>query len=374
MNQPKAKSICFLTQYDALGASSRIVVYDFLDTYRRAGFEVKVLPLIEGEDVYRILGDLAKAKTIGNMLRVLAVITVRFGKRYRHVMAAWRADVAFVQKDVLPFGLRWLLRFRQPNIIFEFDDPIWLPHPGSGGGVPVLGKLFAAYRKRLLIKMLKVAKLVIVDNESMRQFSLPYCSRTVVVNSPIDLTSYKIQPADQEELSFGWIGSPSTTYLLETTLTLLEPLASEFKFCVYNLGSAPLKSAFFPVHNIAWSQENELLYLPKFSVGLMPTDNQLFNQFRLSRKWLSYATAEVPTLATDSYLNRSILKQGVTGVLYNGDSAEDFTNQARILLSDAKLRRVIGRNAREEARLHYDKPIVGERYVALAERLLREEV
>jgi glycosyltransferase involved in cell wall biosynthesis len=354
---PKRPRVLFLTMYDEKGASSRLVVYQFLPVFEAKGFEVAVHPLITGE-VYGKLAALSLSKNPIRLAWALLALGISFRKRLRHVLDSRKFDLVVVQKDVLPFGLGRLLKWLQPNLILTFDDPIWLPHPGGGGDVPLVGPFLFWYRKRLLISLLRASRLAIVDNPRMREFCLPYCPDTRVLNSPVDVSHYSAPSTHGVRLAFGWIGSPNTSYLLERTIPFLEGLAEEFEFELYNLGSSPVSSDKFKIHNLQWSEENELKYLPRFSIGLMPMDQCTFSEFRLSRKWIIYGCAEVPTLASRNSLNPLVIRDGETGFLYGEGDAKEFQERAAALLKDPELRRRMGKAARKLIEENYDLPVV----------------
>ncbi len=365
------KRILFLTLYDESGASSRLAIYQFLPFFVDAGYDVEVRPLIEG-NAYKLLGALADSKSPLALTRVLFSIAMALPRRLSHINEARAFDAVVVQKDVLPLGLGWLLSRAQKNIVFEYDDPIWLPHPASGGQVKVLGPILSAYRKHCLIGMHRISRAIVVDSPKMLEFSKRYCENSHLLHAGIDLSSYPVRADENSETAFGWIGSPSTTYLLSSLIPWLEELAEKRRFRLYNIGSSPLYSSKFSIENIPWTPENELKYLPRFTVGLLPVDRTEFNLCRLSRKWLVYSAAEVPTLAADTEMNRFDIENGVTGLLYEQDQAADFVAQAERLLADDAMRKSLGRAARAKIARELNLPIVGRRFVAMVEAAIGE--
>lgn len=358
--------ILFLTLYDESGASSKVVIYQYLPFFEEAGYACTVRPLIERE-AYALQAELAAARGPLALARALARIARLLPKRVLHVMEAWKYDAVVVQKDVLPLGLSRLLALGQKRIIVELDDPIWLAHPASGGNVKFWGRLVAAYRARCLVRLLGFSRLAVVDSPRILDFTKRYCRNGVVLNSSIGLSRYTVERVPSDELGIGWIGSPATTHLLEQAVPWLEKLAAEFPIRLYNIGSSPLRSARLAIENIPWSLESELRHLGRFAVGLMPSDDLEFNLYRFSRKWLHYGAGRVPTLASDNGLNPLVVKDGVNGLLYRAGDVEDFLAQARRLLSDAALRDRLGAAARGIIEREYDLPIVGRAFVSLVE-------
>ncbi len=363
------KRLLFLTLYNESGASSRVAIYQFLPFFREAGYHVDVKPLLEG-DAYEFLGKLAGTRSPLVLAKVILSVAAAMPKRLGHVLQARSYDAVIVQKDVLPLGLGWLLARGQKNIIYEFDDPIWLAHPASGGNVKLLGPLLAQYRKRCLVRMLRASKLVVVDSPPLRDFALSRCANSIVLNTSIDLDPYHVVPEKTDRPGLAWIGSPSTTYLIQAMIPWLEKLAVKFPIRLYNLGSHPIRSDRFPIENLPWSTANEVKYLARVAVGLMPADDLPFNRYRFSRKWLHYGAARLPTLATDIGLNPIVVRPDENGLLYRHGDLDDFLRQAGRLLSDEPLRRRMGDTARALIEREYDLPVVGRTFVSLVDAAL----
>lgn len=360
--------ILFLTQYDESGASSRHCVYDYLLYFRKAGHEVSVRPLIRG-DVYKILGGLADKSIIaflGGVFRILR----HFSGRWIDVIHAWKYDVVIIQKDVLPFGLQALLRLGQKNIVFMTDDPIWLEHPGAGSN-PILRKILCSYRRSLLKGIMRKARLVIADSPAIRDYATTYCKESVWLRTGIPLSLYKGVPArTNRDLVVGWIGSPSTTYLLKRLLPYLEQIAKEIPFRLINLSSDPVEWKGINIENGTWNQQNELVALSQFDIGLMPADSGEFNQSRFSRKYLTYGCARVPTLASRNGQNIHQIQHGRNGYLYDPDDSADFVEKCKALLRDATLRKRLGDAAYDDIEKRYEISLVGADFVRLIERQL----
>ncbi len=363
------KRLLFLTQWDESGASSRVRIYQFLPFFRDAGFEFEVRPLIKN-DANRFFSAMASKGKILQFFITLFKMLLEQIRRVEDVFEADKFDAVIVQKDVLPFGLQFLLRWKQPEIIFEFDDPIWLKNPAYQN-VPVIPELITLYRRHLLIRLLKISKLVIVDTPGLRDFSEQYCNNVLLLSSPIQVDKYKVKaPSNSPTKTLGWIGSPATTYLIERLLPALELLSKQVPITLLNVGSLPLASPSFTIENLNWSLENEQRALARFDVGLMPSDQDPFNCLRFGYKAVIYFSAGLPTLATDVGTNRFIIEDGVTGLLFHPTNPDDFVEKAFHILTNEGLRKEMGRRARQVAETQYDLPLLAARYLKAVNSLL----
>lgn len=363
-----ATRLLFLTQYDENGASSRVRIYQFLPFFREAGFHCDVRPLIRGDANRKVFAALAEARSPLALAGALFGIASAFPRRFLDVIQAWGYDAVVVQKDLLPFGLRALLRLGQPNVVFEFDDPIWLPNP-TLGRFPRFARALAAYRKHCLAALLRSTRLTIVDTRPLKEFAEAYVPNVVILSSPIDTSRYReVAEANARKRApartLGWIGSPATTYLIRGMFPLLEKLAEEVPFTLVNVGSSPLSSDRFEVRNVPWTPENELACLREFDVGLLPSDESPFNRYRFGYKAVIYYAARIPALGTDTGLNRDTILDGETGFLYAPDDARAFVEKAKRLLVDDALRGRLGESARRVAEREYDLRALASRFVA----------
>jgi glycosyltransferase involved in cell wall biosynthesis len=359
------RKVLFLPQFDESGASSRIRVYNLLPFFKEADIETVVLPLLTN-DSNLLLNELA---TKGKLLRkffILIKTCFTFLKRIHHVWNAKKYDLVVVQKDVLPFGLALLLKYRQKKIVYDIDDAIWEGH-SSAGDYSWLTFMLVAYRKALLLRMLKVSVAVIVDNKYLKAFAEDYNPSVLMLSAPIDSSFYSLSKKSgslkNPVKTIGWIGSPGTTYLLEAILPFLEKLSDQNEFVLHNVGGFPLFSNKFNIMNINWSLENELKSLAQMDLGLMPLDASPFNKGKLGYKIVQYFCAGVPTLGTDIALNPEVINDE-NGALYSLGDEEDFVAKALSILTDPKKAKLLGEHARVLAETKYDLKIQAKKLIS----------
>ena len=345
--------VAFLTLYDASTASSRIRAYQFAPALALHGIDVTFFPLLTG-DTKRWLTRLAAARNPLALFRALSPLAVRAPLRALQVIRSWSFDAVLVQKDVLPLGLASLLFLGQKRVIFDFDDPIWLPNPSAGGKLSA-GRFLTRYRMRLLDAMIARSRVVLVDNELLRNHAKRLTRDCRVVCSPIDTRAYAPRgPLTGTEKVLGWIGSPATAYLLHAMLPALERLAARFPLRLLNVGGPELKSKHFAIENIAWSEDAERAALSRMHAGLAPSDESPFNLHRFNYKVVIYFAGGVPPLAAGVGLNREMVADGVNGVLYDPHNTDDLMEKAARMLTDTRWNEALSKAARAEAERTYD--------------------
>lgn len=335
--------VLFLTQYDRSGPSSRVRVYQFLPLYQAAGISCTIKPLITGE-VKEKLNVLLTSTSFFARAKLCLYILWRFLGRYVDVLSASRYDVVVVQKDVLPFGLNLLLRLVNAQFIYEFDDAIWQPSPNSNERSFIL-KLIFRYRRHLFHTMLRTARAVIAENSYLAAYARRFSKDVVMMSAPIDTNKYVRQPQPKDKpLVIGWLGTPMTSHLLEALRGPLTKLAKDIPIELHNVAGNPIAFPGVSVKNIPWSEEREVEYLSAFDIGVMPLDDDKFNEGRLGYKMLLYGSMGIPTVADDVGLNREVIEDGINGYLVKGE--KQWYDRLFMLARDAALRSRMGAEAR----------------------------
>lgn len=358
--------VLFLTIYDRNGPSSRVRVYQFLEGFSKRGINPEVRPLLTGE-VNLVISQFLTTDSMILRVKICVWIIWAFILRIRDILSAWKYDAVVVQKDVLPFGLYWLLRLVNRNILFEFDDAIWLKTKGNNKS-PLILPLIFWYRRRLFRRIVSGAKVVLAENEYLAKECWHYAKRVEVISAPIDTDKYVpakvIKRQKNSPLVIGWLGSPSTSYLLKS----LEPVLNEIgrrnqHVEVHNIGGEPLSFADIQVKNITWEESTEVQNVNCFDIGLMPLDDSDFNKGRLGYKMIVYQSLALPVVAQNRGLNSSIVKDGVNGFLV--DCEEDWLKALEQLILNSGIRAQMGKMGRKNTLCKFDLNLCCDRFADL---------
>ncbi|MCX6812230.1 MAG: methyltransferase domain-containing protein [Candidatus Berkelbacteria bacterium] len=350
--------VLFLTQYDETGPSSRVRVYQFLPNFKKAGLKFSVKPLLTKE--LKIISQ--NDSPFFLKIRTGAVLIGNFFRRYIDVISALGYDVVVVQKDTLPFLQFSILRLFNRKIIYEFDDAIWQPNPGVKKN-RISAWLFS-YRKKLLSRILKKSAYVLAENSYLLRYAKQFNKNLEIISAPIDTKKY--QPAkkpSKKQIVIGWLGSPTTTYLLLSLKSVLDKIAEKNDVVLHNIGGNEVKFDKIKVENIAWTEKSEVGNLRKFDIGLMPLDNSPFNRGRLGYKMIVYFAMGIPTVASNVGLNKTAIKNGENGFLVKDE--KEWILVLKKLIESEKLRKSIGRSGRTAAESIYALDLCAEKYIRL---------
>lgn len=358
--------VLFLTMYDKNGPSSRVRVYQFLKGFIERGLKPEVRPLLKG-NVQTMISQLLSTKNAILRLKISFQILVSFLHRFQDVFSARKYDAVVVQKDVLPFGLFWLLRLFNRNIIFEFDDAIWTQTNHSSKSSPLLAMIFW-YRRVLFRRIVAGSKAVLAENTYLAAEAGRFSKHVEIISAPVDTVKYlRKETASREKkrkVVIGWLGSPGTTYLLKS----LEPILNEIcamhpNIELHNIGGLPLSFSGVKVKNIAWEEHTEVENVSQFDIGLMPLDDSDFNKGRLGYKMIIYQSLSIPIVAQNLGLNKTVVTDGIDGFLV--DSKNDWIVAIDKLIRNPQQRIDMGRLGRKNAEQEFDLNVCCDRYTNL---------
>ena len=158
----------------------------------------------------------------------------------RRVRTAWRAasfDVVYLYREAALIGPAWLERLarrRNPRLLYDFDDAIWLPYVSPRNRY--LSYLKAPGKTGAICRM---AAAVTVGNETLADFARRYNPAVTVVPSTVSLREYRPRPQPPAGATpvVGWTGSHSSAQYLRLVEGALQTLARRrrFRFLVIGL-------------------------------------------------------------------------------------------------------------------------------------------
>ncbi len=221
-----------------------------------------------------------------------------------------------------PIFLR-LLKLANANLVFDFDDAIFLKSSGQP----------STKRRKSFARTAGAVKRVWAGNHYLARYAGEQNAAVDVIPTAINIEKY--QPTHFENhadnsLTLIWIGSSSTQkYLKEFKdtfeaigkaipgLTLL--VVADFDFALDNIN----------VKNIRWSLESEQKCLNDADIGIAPMSDNPWTRGKCALKVLQYMAAGLPVVSSDSGANTEVILDGKTG--YLGDTAESWINAINTL-------------------------------------------
>src|SRR3989338_3083046 len=339
-----------ITQFSALGGSSRIQVIQFFPFLKKAGIEYRH-GTVYSDRFYRMQNGIVRVSRGRKTANFLAGMLAGFIKKAYWVCAVARYDAVLIQREVFPPSWYWIMRHLNPRIIYEIEDTIFEINPFWHR--VSIHNMAMRYQARGCRTMMRHAAHVIAENEYLAREARKHNRNVSLLTAPIDTDRFT--PGDKNRgrdpsVIIGWIGSPGTSYLLKNLEPMFVALGGRYpQMTVKAVGTAPdFTMAGFHFTSKNWTQEEELADLQSFDIGIMPLDDMPFNRGRLGYKMIQYMAVGLPVVAADVGLNRTVIRDGGNGFLAATD--EDWIQKLGLLIGDASLRTKMGGGGRRMAR------------------------
>jgi len=335
-------NILFLTRYSFDGPSSRYRVYQFKDSLKKRGFNVKIVPLIgqslfERDYLYRSI-DL-----IGVLRLTRSAI-----KRIKNILIDCKKfDMVFVQKDLFitkrPL-LEKVLSKQAKRIIVDIDDYFLYR---TSGGRKGLNKSF--------LYLLNKSDAIIAGSKYLKEACMAFNDNVFLLPTVIDTHRFVPKQYGEKEnkeyVDIGWIGSPTTGEHLEMIKDVFQYLdtngACRLKVC--GLRKADIQG--IEILLSEWSYETEIDFLSGIDIGIMPLPDSEFAKGKCGLKLLQYMAMGKPVVASPVGANLDIVVHGENGYLANTEG--EWAYYLERLIENKDLRKQMGEKGRRIVEEHY---------------------
>jgi glycosyltransferase involved in cell wall biosynthesis len=306
----------------------------------------------------------------GQIVRKSALTMTALLRRFRLLAQARDYDAVFLHREAALIGPAvierllgaHLLGARTVPLIYDFDDPIWLPYRSPRnphcGALKFHGKTAGICR---------LARSVVVGNRLLAGYASRFSKNVHIVPSTVDLARYpkRQRRAENPVVTLGWTGSHSTLPFFEQALDILRILAARRRFRVIVISHTDsYRAPSLPVEVISrkWRPESEAADLQDIDVGLAPFPDSGWTPWRCHGKVLQYMAAGIPSVASNIGILPDYIEDGITGYLPN--SPEEWVLRLERLIDNPGLREKLGAEARARLERRYSAevwaPRVGE--------------
>ena len=272
-------------------------------------------------------------------------------RRFAQALEARRYDAVFLQREGSLIGPAWserLLRARQPAIVYDFDDAVYLPYVSPTNRY--LSYLKFPWKTRALCRM---AGAVIAGNDHLAAYASRYNDRVFVVPSTVSLRAYEArpEPAPDHRPVVGWTGSHSSLAYLSLVIPALQQLRRRRPFRLLVIGVEHFEVPGLEVECRAWSAASEVRDLWDIDVGIMPLPDEPWARGKCGMKAIQYMGVGIPAVVSPVGANREIVQDGITG--FHAATDAEWVEKLEVLLADSGLRQRLGHAARERVRSLY---------------------
>jgi glycosyltransferase involved in cell wall biosynthesis len=342
--------ILFFTNLPTSLASSRIRVGQYLPLFDRAGTAYTAMHYAPST---RFL-----TSTATGGLRRLREQAHKLAALFRVLAAAPNYDIVFLQKTVPPIIFQRLVRQRNCNIVFDFDDAVFtLP---ADSRVPP--SVHARHRRKLE-HILGISSCTIVGNSYLAEYARRFNANVFVVPSAVDCSRFRPlgRTRGQQQFIVGWCGTgeqhlPHISLLMEP----LERIGREYPIVfrlIGSMGSRKIQEAFararhYSVEIVDWVDPQDIaVEIAQFDIGVMPLVDDEWARGKCGYKALEYMACGIPTICSPVGINRDIVRDGENGFL--ASDSDEWTDKLKRLVEDQALRLTLGKRGRQTVEQGY---------------------
>ncbi len=296
------------------------------------------------------------------------------GTRQRwEVLVKERCDLVFIHRELFPLGIRPVMdlllerlrRLRVP-VLYDFDDAIFLPHRQNRG---FIGRL---ENPSSVSRLVSFSDHVVAGNSFLTAYASRFNPSVHCIPTPVDTERYFPASAREEEdpLTVGWIGSPSTAKYLFGLAPIFERIARRRPFRLKVIGAEqPLRIPGVEMDCRAWNLQTEAEEFRRCDVGVYPLWDDEWSRGKCGYKALQFMASGVPVLAADVGMNREILRHGVNGLLAR--TPEEWEGQLTRLLEGGELRRRLAAEGQRTIEKRYSLKAITPRFLEVLDSALR---
>lgn len=285
-------------------------------------------------------------------------------RRWMLMFTLGKYDYVYVHREAAPAGppiFEWIIsRVFRKKMIYDFDDPIWIPFPSQFNKIPIWLRFFSKVGR-----ICKWSYKVSAGNDYLANFALKYNKQVVIIPTVVNTEAIhnQLQEHKADRLVIGWTGSFSTLKYLDIVLPVLQELQEKYDFSFLVIADVnpqlPLKNYQF----IKWEKKTEATDLLHMHIGLMPLTDDIISRGKCGFKAIQYMSMGIPAVVSPVGVNSVIVDNGKNGFVCNGP--EEWKSTLEKLLSDAALREQLGRAARHKIESAYSVQVTRDNFVNL---------
>ncbi len=298
--------------------------------------------------------------------KLLYVLLTGLGRvaQLRHVVGA---DVVVFRGPLMANGygppvLERMVHAVNPRMVYDIDDAVWEAPDGVDSAFQRLVDLDWVW------KMCAMCAHGIVGNDYLKEHVLPHNPNVTIVPTCIDtdLHTAKDYNEDAGPVVLGWTGLYTNLVYLDMIAGVLRELGGKYDIVLSVATGRPYALEGIAVRNHRWTPGEEIAYLKEADIGLMPLETSRCALGKCAFKALQYMGVGTPCVVSPVGMNAEIIEDGVDGFLAEGP--EEWRDKLERLISDAALRKNMGRRARETVVARYSHSV---NYPKLKEALER---
>ncbi len=303
----------------------------------------------------------------GHLFQKMMMLVKGFCKRMAEVLKASDYDIVFVYREAFFIGTSWFEKqfAKKSNLIFDFDDSIWIPTVSEGNK-----SLNFLKNPNKTNELLQMAALIFAGNQYLANYAGQLNKNVAIIPTTIDTKVYQPKKfSNKAQVCIGWSGSFSTVPNFEGSIPVLLAIKKKYGNNVYFklIGDGNFKNEELGINGIPWTKENEIEELSEIDIGIMPLPNDAWANGKCGLKGLQYMALSIPTIMSPVGVNKEIIKDGENGFLATTEN--EWVDKLSSLIDSIDLRKNIGEKGRETVVNHYSVDAIKPLYLQYFEEV-----
>ena len=307
------------------------------------GIELDYAPF-ESETLRRILHQ------SGNHLKKAFEMVRSYAHRINLLKNLDDYDAVFVYREAALLGPAFLEKMaaRKKPIIYQLDDPLFMPYKSPSNGYLSYLKFFGKIKE-----IIRISKVVMVNSTHIRDYAAQFNKNIWQVPSIVDTKQFVYQPFPENppRVCIGWSGSPTTLKNIKLVEKPLQKISRENLAEIHFIGGTDfdLKDVNYTAQK--WNGEREVEDLRKMQIGLVPLPENSWNKYKFIMKTAQYMALGIVPVGTPMASNPEVIRHGENGFLAATD--DEWFEYLTILINDSALRNKMSVKSAEDARAKY---------------------
>lgn len=357
--------ICFFTKHQISWGSSRNRIAVYLDCIKKGGHSYKIISIIPNKLSQIWIGDKRKAALLNTIYSFWYARLLKHLKLIWLIIIAKRFELILIQKVNLWYALVWVLRLRNKNIIFDFDDQCFWDLDSLQKSKISLRKKIIFWRRGIQHpRVLRLYNRIIVGNRYLANIASLITEKDRITTIPTPINCLLYRPKDSSlsnsPIVIGWSGTGENHLRhLELLVKPLKSLEKNNAFIFKLVGamySSRIKALFGFLTSkficFEWVEPQQLPEIMRaFDIGVMPLRDDSEARAKCGFKALEYMASGVATIVSPVGINKEIVKDGINGFLAKGE--KDWFEKLSILISDENLRNRFAKEGRKTVEESY---------------------
>ena len=301
-------------------------------------------------------------------LKILGVLKGYF-RRILDLAKIKKFDLVYIHMWVTPFGgalFEKIVRNLANKIIYDIEDNILI---SQGNKLNPIAKLLK--RKSKIKYLIRTSDHVITSSPFLNDYCLGINDKSscTYISSSVDTDKFipNKEFKKDRKVTLGWTGTFSSKPYLDLLRATIIKLNKHCDFKLRVIGNFEYEFPGIDLEVIQWSKEKEVEDMQGIDIGLYPLVEDDFVLGKSGLKAIQYMAFGIPTVATNYGTTPILIEHMENGLLVA--SEDEWFDALKTLIQDTKLRRKLGKNARETAQKKFSVNAIAPHYVNILDSL-----